>query len=192
MMVHSYQYHAKVHLDLFLTRRKYRIATSVENELVTEQPQNDIPDNDTRYGGLTTDCLRTGEHWPSTNCNWQRPNCLCAMRWLAQHGEMHAYCAAQFRRLRTICASRRIQNRLIRYNAGASDESVAGTDELATRLRTGPPENLCSIQGRITDFSFPQRLVRHSMHSGYQRVLSPQIKWPVVPAAESHHLTPRL
>jgi len=86
--------------------------------------------------------------------------------WPAQHGEMHAYCAAQFRRLRDICVSRRIQNRNIRYNADASNESGAGTDELATRLRTGPPENLLPIQGRIRDFSSPQRLVRHSLHSG--------------------------
>ena len=96
------------------------------------------------------------------------------------------------RPLRTICVSRRIQNPQIRYNAGAGEESGAGTDELATRLRTGPPENLCSIQSRIRDFSFPQRLVRHSLHSGYQRVLSPRTKWPAAPAAESHHLTPRL
>lgn len=85
---------------------------------------------------------------------------------------MHAYRAAQFRRLRAICVSRRIQNCHIRYNAGASDESGAGTDKLATRLRTGPPENLLLIQGRIRDFSSPQRLVRHSLHSGYQSSFS--------------------
>ena len=192
MVVHSYQYHVKVHLDLFSTRLKSRIATLLENELVTAQLQNDIPENDTRYGGLTTDCLRTGEHWPSTNCNRQRPNSLCMMMWLAQHGQRHAYCAAQFRRLRTICVSRRIQNRHVRYNAGARDETGVRTDELGTRLQTGPLENLCSIQSRIRHFSFPQRLVRHSLHSGYQRVLSARKNWPVAPAAESHHLTPRL
>ena len=114
------------------------------------------------------------------------------MMWLARNAETHTYCAAQFRRLRAICVSRRTQNRHIGYNAGASDESGAGTDELATRLRTGPPKSLRSIQGRIRDFSSPQRLVRHSLHSGYQRVLSPRINPPAAPAAESNHLTPKL
>jgi len=51
MLVHAYQNHVKGHLDLFLTDSSIELQRLLKR--VTTELQSDIPENDTRYGGLT-------------------------------------------------------------------------------------------------------------------------------------------